>query len=253
MLTYHLSQETELASWPIEKIDHITSWIDDQLCLDGKKICDLGCGPGLYTSRFHARGAEVIGLDISVSSISYAREQATHAGFDIQYQQANYLEADFPHENDLVTLIYGDYCVLSPSQRKHLLSKIHASMKTDGALIFDVFTHNQFSERTEDFILESDLMDGFWAPEPYVGFQRNWLYRDLYLTLDHYLIVTRENSFEVYNWLQHFSPESLRRELMEAGFSDVSLFSAIDGAELIENQLPRNGEIFTIARKKSIA
>ncbi|MEW8167711.1 MAG: methyltransferase domain-containing protein [Candidatus Thiodiazotropha endolucinida] len=28
-------------------------------------MCDLGCGPGLYTKRFFAQGAEVTGIDFS--------------------------------------------------------------------------------------------------------------------------------------------------------------------------------------------
>lgn len=253
MLAFHLSQETELASRPVMKIDQTVSWIDKQIGLEGKQICDLGCGPGLYASRFHMRGARVTGLDISSRSIDYAKGQAANAGHDIQYRQANYLDDHLPEENDLVTLIYADYCALSPQQRKHLLAKIHASLKMGGALILDVFTHNQFLERTEDLIFEPDLMDGFWAPKPYFGFQKNWVYPDLHLTLDHYLIVSKELDFEVYNWLQYFSATSLKKELVEAGFAELSLFSLDDGVRLADNQTPDKGEIIAIARKVPVA
>jgi 2-polyprenyl-3-methyl-5-hydroxy-6-metoxy-1,4-benzoquinol methylase len=63
MLDFHLNQEIDLASHRIEAIDHIVSWIDSQLVLSDKHVCDLGCGPGLYTQRFASCGADVTGVD----------------------------------------------------------------------------------------------------------------------------------------------------------------------------------------------
>ena len=65
MLEFHLNQDTDLASRRIELIDSTVEWIDDQLDLSGKSICDLGCGPGLYAQRFASMGAEVTGVDFS--------------------------------------------------------------------------------------------------------------------------------------------------------------------------------------------
>ena len=63
MLDFHLNQETGLASHRFETIEEIVNWIDSQLNLSGKRLCDLGCGPGLYTRRFAACGANVTGVD----------------------------------------------------------------------------------------------------------------------------------------------------------------------------------------------
>ena len=52
MLGYHLNQETDLASRRFESIDRVVEWIDAQLNLPNKSVCDLGCGPGLYAQRF---------------------------------------------------------------------------------------------------------------------------------------------------------------------------------------------------------
>ena len=69
MLSFHLNQETDLASRRFEIIDHVVNWIDSQLHLSGKSICDLGCGPGLYTQRFSNKGAAVTGVDFSARSL----------------------------------------------------------------------------------------------------------------------------------------------------------------------------------------
>lgn len=63
MLSFHLNPETDLASRRFETIDLAVGWIDSQLNLSGKLLCDLGCGPGLYTQRFAAKKATVTGTE----------------------------------------------------------------------------------------------------------------------------------------------------------------------------------------------
>ena len=75
MLEYHLSQDTDHSSRRIVEIERIVAWLDDQLDLTGKRIIDLGCGPGLYVSRLARTGARVTGVDFSPRSIEYARER----------------------------------------------------------------------------------------------------------------------------------------------------------------------------------
>ncbi|MBD2705327.1 methyltransferase domain-containing protein [Spirosoma sp. BT702] len=47
----------------------------------GERILDLGCGTGELTARIAERGAEVIGLDASLSMIAKARESFPHLSF----------------------------------------------------------------------------------------------------------------------------------------------------------------------------
>ena len=56
MLNFHLDQETDLASSRFETIDRAVDWIDARLQLSGKRLCDLGCGPGLFRSVARRRG-----------------------------------------------------------------------------------------------------------------------------------------------------------------------------------------------------
>ena len=122
MLKYHLSQETDHSSRKIEQIERIVHWIDEQLGLDGKKVIDLGCGPGLYSRRMAKHGAEVTGVDFSANSLEYARGRSME---NVQYVQADYLEDDLPAGFDIAVLIYCDYCALAPISRQKLLDRIH--------------------------------------------------------------------------------------------------------------------------------
>jgi 2-polyprenyl-3-methyl-5-hydroxy-6-metoxy-1,4-benzoquinol methylase len=83
MLKFHLNQETDRASHRFETIDRVIGWIDSQLHLPGKRICDLGCGPGLYTQRFSDKGADVTGVGFSARSLEYAGLKAKENGHSI--------------------------------------------------------------------------------------------------------------------------------------------------------------------------
>ena len=124
MLRYHLDQDTALASRPHVDIEATIDWIDSQIDVAGKKVCDLGCGPGLYASRFAMRGADVTGIDFSRHSLDYAQAEAARTRTHIRYIHADYLEDDPPTGFDVVTLIYYDYCALSPEQRRCLLAHV---------------------------------------------------------------------------------------------------------------------------------
>lgn len=234
MLHYHLDQETGLASFPLQAIDGIVAWIDAKLGLPGKRVCDLGCGPGLYAQRFTSRGADVTGVDFSAHSLAYARRKAQENRQSIRYIEADYLEDQLPGGFDIVTLIYTDFCVLSPAQRMKLLGRIRGMLDPAGRLVMDVAGAGSFAAKEECTLIEKNLMGGFWAEGDYVGVQRSFIYPDERLSLDRYLIVEPAETWQVFNWFQHFTPKSLRAELLAAGFAVESMCGGLRG-ELLEN------------------
>lgn len=235
MLIFHLNQETELASRRFEAIDQIVNWIDSQVGLPGRRICDLGCGPGLYTQRFAVRGADVTGIDFSVHSLEYARLKAVENNLSIRYLEADYLSDELPDGFDLVTLIYTDYSVLSPSQRARLLGRIGKMLKPGGHLVMDVAGMGSLEAKEECTLIENRLMNGFWAEGDYVGIQRSFVYRNEYLSLDRYVIVEPSGTWQVFNWFQHFTPENLQEELRLAGFTVELLSGGLKGEPLETN------------------
>lgn len=232
MLAYHLDQDTHLASRPTAEIEKIIGWLERVLHLDGKRVCDLGCGPGLYSSRLAECGATVIGVDFSRVSIEYARSEVSSAEPSIEYLVADYLRDELPDGFDVVTLIYYDYCSLSPDDRKHLLNRIHAMLNPGGKLVMDVVADNAFSEAEAKLEIEERLMGGFWSDADYVGIHRTWLYEDELLTLDHFVIIEEAEQWEILNWMQYFSSERLVAELEDSGFAICELTNSMAGDTL---------------------
>lgn len=235
MLQLHLDQGTELASRPLTAIDSIVEWLDRNITLEGKRLCDLGCGPGLYGTRFAERGAEVTGVDFSRSSLDYAVAEATRAGRSIRYLHADYLTDPLPDDFDVVALIYYDFCVLSPAHRKNLLAKIHEILKPGGRIVLDALGMGSFAAKREGTIVESNLMAGFWAEGDYIGMQRTILYPDEAVSLDRVLIIEPAEHWEIFNWFQYYTPERLSEELSEAGFKIDTLAGSLAGDPLSDD------------------
>jgi SAM-dependent methyltransferase len=229
MLDYHLSQETDLASRKCESIDLVVEWIDAQLDLSEKSLCDLGCGPGLYTQRFESKGAIVTGVDFSERSVDYAKTQGANT---IRYIEADYLLDDLPSGFDIVTLIYTDLCALSPEQRKLLLGRMRGMLNPGGQIVLDVAGIGSFNQREEVTIIQDKMMGGFWAADNYVGIQRTFVYPEEYLCLDRYVIVEPGEIWQIYNWLQYFTPEAIEAELQSAGFKIDEMVGDLTGISL---------------------
>lgn len=229
MLEAHINPDIESASRNhrfIEKsVEWITSLIPD---MKGKKILDLGCGPGIYAEKFYEKGFEVTGIDFSKRSIEYAVNSAAEKNMKIEYKYMNYLEIDYENEFDMAVLIYCDFGVLSPEGRKILLDKICKALKFGGILILDVFTEVFFREFEEK--VEITYVDrGFWSEIPYSCIQRNKIYKDTLTSLEQYIIIT-ENDCECYNiWNHIFDKESISMELRTGGFSKFRFFNNVAG------------------------
>lgn len=238
MLEFHLDPACELASRPPEAIDRLVRWLETRLGLSGKAVTDLGCGPGLYAERMAMHGAHVTGVDLSSRSLDHARHVAAARKLPITYVQTNYLSGALPESQDIVTLIYGDYCVLSPKQRASLLDRIRTMLKPGGKFVFDVYSRPQFGQLAEDFVCERRLMNGFWAEGDYFGFKVTHLYRDQFLALDRYLIAEPARSREIYNWMQYFTTAEVETELAAAGFEMAEIFDLASGGHWLERAAP---------------
>ena len=96
----------------------------------------------------------------------------------------------------------------------------------------DVAGMGSFARKEESIILEDRLMGGFWSATDYVGIQRSLVYPKERLSLDRYLIVEPKETWQIFNWFQHFTPESIEVELMDAGFSVDLMVGDLSGEPL---------------------
>jgi SAM-dependent methyltransferase len=232
MLKYHLSQDTDHSSRKIDQVERIVNWIDEQLGLDGKKVIDLGCGPGLYARRMAGCGARVTGVDFSANSLEYARSRSM---VNLEYVQADYLEDTLPAGFDIAVLIYYDYCALAPASRRKLLERIHDLLLPGGQLVIDLYGPGSFDGVGEHMEMEERMMNGFFAAGDYVGIHKTDVYGDDWASLDRFFIVEPDETWQIYNWVQYFTPESAAAEFAESGFMVNVLTGGLDGEPLADD------------------
>jgi 2-polyprenyl-3-methyl-5-hydroxy-6-metoxy-1,4-benzoquinol methylase len=246
MLESHLNEDFEVSIQNREFINHSVDWIANHFGMHkSTRVADFGCGMGSYATRLAEKGADVTGIDFSETFIQHAKEAAKQKGLDINYVQQNYLEFETDERFDLITLLLCDFCALSPSQRKTMLEKFYKFLKPGGSLLIDVYSLNAFSQREETETYEHSRLDGFWSPGNYYCFQNIFKYDEEKVVLDKYTIIEEKLTRVVYNWLQYYSEDSLRKEFEENGFEVEGFYSDLTGTAIS----PESLEIVITAKK----
>jgi SAM-dependent methyltransferase len=233
MLSYHLNDQVEASSRNQTFIERSVAWMVSRFEVnENTAIADFGCGPGLYANRLAKRGASVTGIDFSGNSLEYARQVAVDGGLGTDYVLANYLEFETDKRFDLIIMIMCDFCALSPAQRKTLLNKFRTLLKPGGSVLLDVHSIDYFNQKEESAIYELNQLYGFWSAEDYYGFVNTFKYEKEKVLLDKYTIIEASRKRVVYNWLQCFSQESLRKEFEENGLTLEAIHGDVAGAPI---------------------
>jgi len=230
MLKVHLDPNMDAASRKPETIDSSVKWMIETLGLKtGASLLDLGCGPGLYASRFARAGFQTTGVDYSRNSIDYASRYASENKLNIAYRFQNYLELDDENRYDAAFLIYGDFCPLNPEQRSTLLKNIHRALKPNGKFVLDVSTREhrrKHGNKNNWYALES----GFWKPAPHLVLEEGFDYPEQSIWLDQYTVIEADGKITIYrNWFQDYTPETIIEELEQGGFSVESFWGDLTG------------------------
>lgn len=246
ILESDLSEDIEVSIQNREFINHSVDWIVNHFGLNQNTlVADFGCGMGSYATRLAEKGANVTGIDFSERFIQHAKEAAKQKALDINYVRQNYLEFETEERFDLITLLLCDFCALSPSQREIMLKKFYKFLKPGGSVLIDVYSLNAFNQREETETYEHSSLDGFWSPENYYCFQNIFKYEEEKVVLDKYTIIEVKRTRIVYNWLQYYSEDSLRKEFEENGFTVEGLYSDVTSTPIS----PESLEIVIVAKK----
>jgi ubiquinone/menaquinone biosynthesis C-methylase UbiE len=123
----------------------------------GKRILDVGCGPGLYASLLIKNGAVVIGLDISRELIRIAKKEAPTAEFIIG--DAGRL----PYKNSEFDIVIAPLVLHYLNSWDEALKGIHAVLKKGGIFIFS--HRNPFTEkrkRKKWFFKKFRVIEGYF-------------------------------------------------------------------------------------------
>lgn len=234
MLQEHLSQDHDAASRRFAKIDRHVAWIQARvLSAKPTRILDLGCGPGLYSSRLARLGHECVGLDYSPASIAYAVEQAEREKLPCTYRQQDIREADYGTGFGLVMLIYGELNVFRPTDARAILQKAHRALASEGQLLLEPHTFDAVRELGEQPPTWYTAPAGLFSEQPHFCLEESFWNPERGATTKRYYILDAATA-EVTRYaqsLQAYTEAEYRALLSECGFGDVMFFPSLLGAE----------------------
>ena len=128
---------------PLHQINPLRlDWIDGLARLSGKAVVDVGCGGGILSESMARRGAEVLGIDLSVKPLKVAQLHALEAGVDkLEYreQSAESLAAERPAAFDVVTCMEMLEHVPAPASVVHACATL---VKPGGWVFFSTINRN---------------------------------------------------------------------------------------------------------------
>ena len=228
MLKHHLDPSSDAASRRPDAIRKEAAFIVDRTGLGcGMTLLDLGCGPGLYVREFARSGAHAAGLDISETAVQYARKHVQIYCGNTDFQVGNYLEADILTGYDVMSLIYFDFCALSPLNQRRLLGQVCNALDREGWFVLDILTDRTRTEVGEKVTVSRE---GLWSPKPYLEIYQAFRYQSPTAEGFQYTIVGEQGdlrSMRIFHRL--FSAEEIQKLLEECGFRIMERYADLAG------------------------
>lgn len=105
----------------------------------GKRILDLGGGPGQYSAAFAARGAEVTWHDVSRNYLDIARGKCREKGLNVEFS-LGYLEDARKFTSCPFDFVFNRICWYYCMNDRYFAGIVHSIVKSGGACYIDCLT-----------------------------------------------------------------------------------------------------------------
>jgi ubiquinone/menaquinone biosynthesis C-methylase UbiE len=103
----------------------------------GKKLLEVGCGIGTDLVRFARGGALATGVDLSETALSLARENARHAGVELELRLAD--GEELPYAAESFDVVYGHGVLQYTAAPERMIEECLRVLKPGGLAIFMVY------------------------------------------------------------------------------------------------------------------
>jgi len=232
MLAEHLSQRHDAASRRTDLLDAQVGWIHENvLHSQPTRMLDLGCGPGLYTSRLARLGHTCAGIDFSPASVAYARETAARESLDCTYQLADIRQAEYGSGFGLAMLLFGEFNVFRIEDVRLILGKAHAALAPGGQLLLEPHTLEAVAQIGAKPPHWSGQDSGLFSPQPHLLLTEAVWDGTRQIATQRYFVVDAATGVVTRHAasMQGYTPAEYEELLVECGFADVTFHPSISG------------------------
>jgi SAM-dependent methyltransferase len=233
MLREHLSQDHDAASRRFATIDRHVRWLADRLPHSTSRVLDLGCGPGLYTSRLARLGHLCVGIDFSPASVTYAREEAAREGLACEYRQQDLRTGAFGEGFDLVLLCNGELNVFRPEEATALLREAHRALSRGGQLVLEVHTFEAVQALGERPPRWYTSPAGLFSAAPHLVLEEAAWHPEHRATVQRYFVLDAASAGVVRHGatVQAYSDADYEALLEGCGFEERARLPSLGGSE----------------------
>jgi SAM-dependent methyltransferase len=232
MLREHLSQAHDAASRRSIIIDEHVEWIHRAVLNSrSSRVLDLGCGPGLYSSRLAQHDHTCVGIDFSPASIEYARNFAQARQLPCEYHLADVRHAEYGTGYDLAMFIFGELNPFRPEDAQRILRKAYAALNEGGCVLLEVSTFASLQQLGHQRSTWYTLEQGLFSDRPHlVLFESFWDEAEAVATERFYIIDAETAEVTQHNIsTQAYTDEQYRYLLQAAGFTDIAFYPSLIG------------------------
>lgn len=238
MLREHLSQRFDSASRRNSLIKKHVDWIHNFVLAGGRsKILDLGCGPGLYSSRLAEIGHQCVGIDFSPAAIEYANQKAAQKKLNCEYHLGDILDFNFGFGYDLIMLVFSEFNTFPFEDAITLLKKSHRSLKKGGKILLEVPSFDAVEQLGNQPSVWYTEKEGIFSEEPYLCLTESLWDEVRSIAIEKYYIIEESgckvNEFE--NYTRAYDEFQFSQMFKDAGFKDLEFHPSLTGSD--EQQL----------------
>jgi SAM-dependent methyltransferase len=211
------------------------------------KILDLGCGPGLYSSRLARLGHDCLGIDYGPASIAHAEAEARKDGLRCTYRHQDIRTAEYGSGFDLVMLIFGEFNVFRPTEAMSILQKAHRALADGGILLLEPHTFSVIERlggrRPFWYSAQSEL----FSDSPHLYLEESfWDASSSVATIRYYIVDAATGKVTRYaQSLQAYTDEEYNSVLLDNGFKAISRCPSLTG-----KQDPTQSDLFALIGRK---
>lgn len=208
-----------------EDAAQLAGLIDSRVPVRDRDVLDLACGPGRHVAQLQARGARVVGFDLSMPLLSRARHREGN-------DAARFVRGDMrrlPFRSarfDLVVNLFTSFGFFSSdAQHQLVVDGAARTLRPGGALVID-YLNARWVSRTLVPLEEQQV------GEQRVTIERQLIDGDRFVMKQFHLESDGRSFVER---VRLYSPEDLAAMISQAGLRVVDRFGSYDGIPLTDD------------------
>jgi SAM-dependent methyltransferase len=232
MLREHLSQHHDRASRRASVIEEQVAWIHETL-LGGRasRLLDLGCGPGLYTSRLAGLGHSCVGIDFSPASIEYAVEFASKENLACEYVLSDFEDTSFRGPHDAALLLFGELNTFPRRVARELLHRLSSALAPGARVVLEVHTEEAVRSRGSEVSTWSTQASSVFSDHPHLTLREcSWHEAEAASVERYFVFDAAAKEPAVYaSTTQAYSSEEYSELLGGAGLVELEMYPCLTG------------------------